>query len=149
MRVACTAVDEQEIRIVDTVADADARELEEAVIEFNVATTGYRDGRSLSCFLRDGSGRLYAGIDGFTWGGYAHVEYLWVDEARRGDGLGSRLLRAAEAEARQRGCRSITLDTHEFQAPAFYVRLGYDVVGATVDTPVGYRQFFLQKLLAE
>jgi GNAT superfamily N-acetyltransferase len=142
-------VDEVEIRIVDVVADADVRELEDAVSEFNMATTGYRDGRSLSCFLRDNVGRLYAGIDGFTWGGYAHVEYLWVDEARRGDGLGSRLLRAAEAEATRRGCRSITLDTHEFQAPAFYARLGYEVVGTTVDTPVGHRQFFLQKALVD
>jgi len=149
VRVACAVVDEVEIRIVDVAAETDVQELEGAVSEFNMATTGYRDGRSLSCFLRDAAGRLYAGIDGFTWGGYAHVEYLWVDEARRGDGLGSHLLRAAEAEATRRGCRSITLDTHEFQAPAFYARLGYDVVGTTVDTPVGHRQFFLQKALVD
>src|SRR5262249_43520889 len=124
VRLACTCVDDLEIRIVDEAADGDVHELEAAVIEFNMTTTGYRDGRSLSCFLRDASGQLFAGIDGFTWGGYARVESLWVDEPRRGDGLGSRLLLAAEAEAARRGCRSMTLDTHEFQAPDFYARLG-------------------------
>src|SRR5262249_38744041 len=89
-------------------SDADSAELKERLIEFNFDATGYRDGRDLSCFLRDDGGVLYAGIDGFTWGGYAHIEYLWVDASRRGGGLGQALLRAAEVEAQHRGCTTIT-----------------------------------------
>jgi GNAT superfamily N-acetyltransferase len=126
-------------------SDSDSNELRDKILEFNFDATGYRDGRSLSCFLRDGNGALYAGIDGFTWGGYARVEYLWVDESRRGGGLGGSLLMAAEEEARRRGCVTIVLDTHSFQAPEFYRRVGYTQVGETVDTPVGYTQTLLQK----
>jgi ribosomal protein S18 acetylase RimI-like enzyme len=133
------------IEIRDEASDTDSTELRDKIHEFNVATTGYDDGRSLSCFLRDGNGVLYAGIDGFTWGGYAKIEYLWVDESRRGEGLGQALLVAAEAEATQRGCTTIVLDTHSFQAPAFYRKLGYTAVGETVDTPVGYTQTLFQK----
>ena len=42
----------------------DGMTLREALIEFKCAKTGYRDGRSLSCFLRK-QGVLVAGIDGF------------------------------------------------------------------------------------
>jgi GNAT superfamily N-acetyltransferase len=135
------------IIILDSATEADSAELRDAVHEFNFATTGYRDGRSLSCFLRDDNGALVAGIDGFTWGGYAQVDYLWVAERLRGRGLGSRLLAAAEDEARRRGCGTIVLDTHSFQAPDFYPRFGYSAVGATLDTPRGYSQTLFQKAL--
>ena len=131
----------------DTASDADSAELRDAIHEFNFATTGYRDGRSLSCFLRDDDGALVAGIDGFTWGGYARVDYLWVTEQLRGQGLGSRLLDAAEEEARRRGCGTIVLDTHSFQAPHLYRARGYAEIGTTIDTPRDYTQTLFQKAL--
>ena len=135
------------IRVSDVAAAENRRELEDRLHAFNVASTGFRDARDLSCFLRDPDGTLVAGIDGFTWGGYAHVELLWVSEPFRGRGVGRRLLEAAEAEARERGCASIVLSSHEFQAPGFYARLGYHQVGVTEDTPVGYRELHFQKPL--
>jgi hypothetical protein len=74
----------------DIASTSEVDELRDRVHEYNFDTTGYRDGRSLSCFLRDAHGRLFAGIDGFTWGGYAKIEYLWVDSARRGEEIGRR-----------------------------------------------------------
>jgi GNAT superfamily N-acetyltransferase len=136
------------IRISDVVAADDRTELEGRLYAFNVESTSFRDARDLSCLLRDPDGTLVAGIDGFTWGGYAHVEVLWVSEPLRGKGIGRRLLEAAEAEARSRGCTSIVLSSHEFQAPRFYAKLGYRPVGTTEDTPMGYREFHFQKRLA-
>jgi len=131
------------------VAIADDRtELEDRLYTFNVESTGFRDARDLSCVVRDSEGTLVAGIDGFTWGGYARVEVLWVSEPLRGKGLGRRLLEAAEEEARERGCTSIVLSSHEFQAPGFYTKLGYHSVGATENTPAGYRELYFQKRLA-
>jgi len=136
-----------DIAIADTASPTDRHELAELLNEFNMERTGYRDYRDLCCFLRDGDGQLVAGVDGFTWGGYAHVETVWVAEALRGRGLGRKLLEAAEAEAEARGCVTIVLSSHEFQAPDFYTRLGYELAGATEDTPVGYRQLTFQKQL--
>ena len=59
------------------------------------------------------------------------------------------LVRAAEAEAVRRGCAVIRVDTHTFQAPAFYARLGYVQVGYVDDTPAGYGELILQKRLAD
>jgi ribosomal protein S18 acetylase RimI-like enzyme len=132
------------IVISDTASPTDVRLLREALYEFNYAMTGYRDGRSLSCYLHD-TGTLAAGIDGFTWGGYAQIQYLWVSEKHRGRGLGGQLLAAAEDEARRRGCSTVVLDTHSFQAPDFYRRRGYREVGTTTDTPRGFTQTLFQK----
>jgi ribosomal protein S18 acetylase RimI-like enzyme len=138
-----------DIEIVDVASKDDVEALHEALYEFNREVTGYRDGRSLSCFIHDDDGHLVAGLDGFTWGGYAKIDVLWIHETLRGHGLGQRLIEAAEAEATKRGCRVITLDTHEFQAPGLYAKLGYEVRGETDDTPVGYKQFFYQKRLGQ
>jgi GNAT superfamily N-acetyltransferase len=135
------------IDISDVRSPEDEAALRDALLEFNYLATGYRDGRSLSCFLRHDDGSLMAGIDGFTWGGYARIDYLWVCEAYRGTGLGSRLLAAAEVEARARGCTTVVLDTHSFQAPEFYRRRNYVEVGLTEDTPRGHTQVLFQKAL--
>jgi GNAT superfamily N-acetyltransferase len=139
--------DARDIVITDSAADEDSAALRNALHEFNFEATGYRDGRALSCFLRDQSGVLVAGIDGFTWGGYARIEYLWVETSLRGQGLGSRLLAAAENEARHRGCLKVVLDTHSFQAPALYRSRGYREVGTTSDSPVGFSQTLFEKQL--
>ena len=134
-----------DIEISDLSAESDVAELRAALHEYNFETTGYRDGRELSCFLRDDDGRLVAGIVGFTWGGYARISLLWVDEMMRRQGVGRTLVAAAESEARRRGSSTIVLDTHSFQAPDFYRALGYEKVGETTDTPVGFTQVLFQK----
>ena len=135
------------MRMTDEVDDEGIAELRNAVIAFNIATTGYDDGRSLGCLLRDDDGRLVAGLDGFTWGGYAMVEWLWVRDDHRGTGLGLALMRAAEEEAAARGCVVVRVNTHTFQAPGFYAKLGYTPFGVVEDTPVDHGEVFLHKRL--
>jgi predicted N-acetyltransferase YhbS len=52
---------------------------------------------------------------------------LVVRADRRGQGVGEALVRAAEAEARRRGCTTmeVTSSRHRAGAHAFYARLGY------------------------
>jgi GNAT superfamily N-acetyltransferase len=138
-------VDEIEITAVDD--ESVVSFLRDRIIEFNIAVTGFEDGRSLTGVIKDEAGEIIAGLDGFTWGGYAKVEWLWVAPDYRGQGLGHRLLAAAEREALARGCHIVRVDTHTFQAPAFYARLGYKVVGQVVGTPLGHGEVFFSKAL--
>lgn len=137
-----------DVSMTDEVDEGAIAELREQVIAFNLAATGLPDGRSLGCFLRDAHGQLIAGIDGFSWGGYAKIEWLWVRQDHRRHGLGTQLMEAAEAEAAARGCGVVRVDSHTFQAPGFYERLGYERIGFAADTPIGHGEVFLLKRLS-
>lgn len=126
----------------------DVARLDERLYEFNAAASGVDNGRSLAIFVRDGDGAIVAGLHGWTWGGTGFVQTIWVHETRRGRGLGSRLLASAESEARRRGCHRMHLDTHSYQAPAFYRRRGYDVIGELPGWPGDDVRIFLRKKLA-
>ena len=121
--------------------------LDDRLYEFNAARTGFDDGRWLALLARDRSRRIVAGLYGWTWGACCYVRTLWIDEPHRGRGLGTRLMALAEREARKRGARQIVLDTHSFQAPDFYRRLGFEILGSIPDYPRGYAQLFLKKPL--
>lgn len=123
--------------------------LEDRIYEFNSRTTGITDGEWLAIFVKDEKGRIVAGICGNTWGGCLEIRQLWVEEARRKQGLGTGLLVAAEQEARQRGCRQILLMTFTFQAPAFYAKRGFEVIAVVDDHPRGHTNLLLRKRLDE
>ena len=107
----------------------DIRLLEDRIYEFNVQATGIADGKLIASCLRDSEGTAVGGIYGWTWGGTCYVRYLYVPAHMRNQGHGSDLMRTVELEARERGCGQIVLETHEFQAPEFYRRLGFEITG--------------------
>ncbi len=125
----------------------DVQFLDERINEFNSATTGIYDGKLLAIFLRNELNEIFAGIYGWTWGGTCEIRDLWVHADRRGRGIGRELLGQAEAEAIRRGCHQIVLDTHSFQAPGFYTKLGYRIIGAHQDYPKGHQAYYLEKKL--
>jgi GNAT superfamily N-acetyltransferase len=121
--------------------------LEDRLYEFNARATGIVDGEWLAFFVRDHD-RIVAGICGNTWGGTCELRQFWVEESRRHHGLGTKLFRAAEQEARRRGCTQIVLMTFSFQAPAFYERNGFEIVATLDEHPRGYRSVLMRKRLA-
>jgi GNAT superfamily N-acetyltransferase len=137
-----------EMTLVVGEADDGLRErLGREIRAFNGAITGYHDSRLLSIAARGEHGDLRAGLSGWTWGGCGYIELLWVREDQRGTGLGSGLLATAETEIRRRGCDRVALNTHSFQAPGFYARLGYTECGRTPGYPNGHGKIHLLKLL--
>ena len=134
---------------IDTEPDRrDVRALELLLYQHGVAQTGCDDGDDLAIMLRDEDGDLRAGLYGHTWSGWLEVRDLWVREDARRQGIGSRLLGAAETEARTRGCHTAILETHSFQAPEFYRRHGYEVYAEHVGYPAGHSKLYLKKRLA-
>lgn len=109
---------------------------------------GPRDWEAVCLSLRDAEGAIAGGVYGATTWGWLMIDGLWVDDALRGRGFGSRLLLAAEEIAIRRGCRGCWLGTFDFQARAFYERHGYTVFAELPGFPAGHSHDHLKKDLS-
>jgi ribosomal protein S18 acetylase RimI-like enzyme len=98
--------------------------------------------------LRDADSRLVGGVLASTVWNWLSIDALWVEPRLRGYGHGRRLVAHTEHVARGRACTRARLDTFDFQARAFYERLGYVVYAQLPDFPPGHVQFHMQKILA-
>ncbi|MCO6418648.1 GNAT family N-acetyltransferase [Siccirubricoccus sp. KC 17139] len=96
---------------------------------------------------RDAAGEVTGGAKCALGWGWLYVDWLWVAEAMRGQGLGALLLAEAEALARREGCVGVHLHTISFQAPGFYRRQGYEEVARLADMPPGATHFWFTKRL--
>jgi GNAT superfamily N-acetyltransferase len=128
-------------------AFADVRFLEDRLYEYNVQQTGVDNGQWLAIFIRDAQQTIRAGAEGWTWCGSCYLRTVWVHPDLRGQGVGTKLLHAAEQEARLRGCHQIVLSSFSFQAPGFYQKLGFEVMMILEDHPYGHRSYHLRKRL--
>lgn len=120
--------------------------LEDRLYAFNAGRSGHDDAAPLA-FVAEVDGTLIGAAAGFTWGGICELRQVWVDDAHRGVGLGRALVRKAIAEAGERGCSAVFLTTYDFQAPAFYAKLGFETVAAIVGKPRGHTEFAMRLLL--
>jgi GNAT superfamily N-acetyltransferase len=115
---------------------------------YSIAATGLPNYFPINFVLRAERGDVLGGVLGQLWGGWLQVTHLWVAEAARSAGCGTRLMKDAESYARSRGAIGATVETHSFQARPFYERLGYEVFGKLDGYPPGHVKFYLRKALA-
>ena len=118
----------------------------DALTAYNRSRVGDDGHTALNIVEYDGDGAIIGGILGGTYWGWMYIDILWVEESHRGKELGSALLREAEQEA-IRGCHHVHVDTMSWQAPAFYQKHGYEVIGILPDIPTGNQKYLLQKSL--
>ena len=121
--------------------------LSDGLDAYNFPATGTTaaDQTSLSIKVVDADGTLIGGLTGWTWAGLFGISMLWVREDARKDGWGSKILLAAEEEARKRGCDRACVSSFEFQAPAFYQKHGYRETGRTIGIPGGFSDVHMFK----
>jgi ribosomal protein S18 acetylase RimI-like enzyme len=100
-----------------------------------------------SIFLRQTSGEVAGGVIASTLWGRMYIRQLWVNPSLRGQGLGRKLMEAAETEALRRGCTDAHTDTFSWQAPEFYQSLGYKVFGKLENYPPGATAYYVTKRL--
>ena len=104
-------------------------------------------GRAVKIFVRDRADEVVGGVVAHCFDGWVYIALLWVEEPLRHLGYGTRLMRLAEAEAIQLGCRNAHVDTFSFEARPFYERLGYALFATLEDYPTGHCKYFLRKRL--
>jgi GNAT superfamily N-acetyltransferase len=135
------------IRATDSADDRVRKAIVDPLIAYNTSRTGRSDMRLLILAVEDEHGAVVGGLWGRTALDWLFVELLFVPETLRGRGIGTDLLRRAEAEALVRGCHGAWLDTFEFQARGFYERLGYRCFGELEGYPADSKRYFMRKAL--
>lgn len=95
--------------------------------------------------LKAEDGSTVGGVYGATMWTWLMIDGLWIAPSLRGQGLGKKLLLAAEAEAIARGCSGSWLGTFDFQSRDFYQHLGYTVFSELSGFPPGHVHFHLRK----
>jgi GNAT superfamily N-acetyltransferase len=125
------------------------RVVEEGLLAFNVEVIGDPRSVAVGVFVRGETGVVRGGLTGRIRWEWLYIEKFWLPASLREQGLGSRLLREAEAFALERGCRGAYIDTFEYQALPFYQKQGYELFGVLEDYPPGYRQYYLRKRLRD
>ena len=105
------------------------------------------DYQPLSVHATSENGDVVGGLVGKTYWNYLEVEFLWVEDAHRRQGLAAKIMAEAEREARQRRCHTIILDTYEFQALGFYERIGFQQFGQLDEFAGRFKRYYLKKTI--
>lgn len=123
--------------------------LNEKIDEFNTAQLSFHGPLevALQYTIKEGDIPI-AGINACIYlGEILYVHVLFVEMMHRRKGLGSRLLKHVEAEAKAKGAKLAHLDTFDFQAKDFYLKHDYDIFGILEDCPKGHKRYYLRKNL--
>lgn len=122
-----------------------AQEIEGLIRSYNRSKREAAESEPLNIYVEDDSGELMAGLVAETFGNWLEIEYLFVKEDLRGQGIGSQLLQQAESEAKKRNCLFAFVNTYQFQAPAFYQKHDYKEVFSLKDYPYTGQRHYYQK----
>ena len=122
-----------------------AQKIGELVRSYNRSKREAVESEPLNLYIEDEHGRLLAGLVAETFGNWLEIEYLFVKEELRGQGIGSQLLQRAESEAKKRNCCFAFVNTYQFQAPTFYQKHGYKEVFTLKDYPCTGQRHYYQK----
>lgn len=91
-----------------------AQKIGELIRSYNRSKRETAESEPLNLYIEDEQGQLLAGLVAETFGNWLEIEYLFVKEDLRGQGIGSQLLQRAESEAKKRNCRYVFVNTYQF-----------------------------------
>ncbi|USR63510.1 GNAT family N-acetyltransferase [Providencia stuartii] len=135
------------IVITHEVSPKDRDELLAGLRSFNVQFLDASRFGQLGVYFKDDDGVMQGGLIATIRANWLCIDYLWVSESARNEGIGSQLMQAAEHEASKVGCLHSLVDTFSFQALPFYQKLGYIQQMSLPDFPeTGMQSHYLTKM---
>lgn len=133
------------IEVTDQPDAADLSAIGNQLAAFNTQDVGPSGRKDIVTTVKDEAGELIAGLSGYTAWGWLYIQWLWVSDSARGQGLAGQMLAAAESEARLRGCFGSYIDTFSPIALKTYQRAGYESFGQLEEFPKGRTRVWLKK----
>jgi GNAT superfamily N-acetyltransferase len=142
--------DEAGLFLTTHASEADEKILHEGLQRHVKNHVGDEDKTStIKLVVKNADGELAGGL--FAWTTLRNLifETIWIEEKHRQKGLGRRLMVEMERIAIARGCIASQASTFSFQAPAFFERMGYSILGTSNGYPQGCKEFYLIKKYGE
>jgi N-acetylglutamate synthase-like GNAT family acetyltransferase len=113
--------------------------IHDALYAYNLAKTGRprvevraeRFAEQFALVAVDGDGTAHGGL-AYHWEDaprHVFVDYFYLDDALRGTGCGRRIFEEMLKEAEAGGASEVRLTTNTFQAPGFYLKMGFRITG--------------------
>ncbi|EMT6576588.1 MULTISPECIES: GNAT family N-acetyltransferase [Providencia] len=134
------------IIIAHEITTEDKEELLAGLRSFNTQFLNADRFGSLGIYFKNDDGVMLGGLLSSIKANWLCIDYLWVSESARNDGLGRELMYTAEREAIKLGCIHSLVDTFSFQALPFYEKLGYVKQMSLPDFPeTGMQRHYLTK----
>lgn len=99
----------------------------------------------MSFCLKNDQGEMIAGVVAIRKGQFIDLQYLWVHEGYRKEGLGSSILNEVEKRAKEKGATRVSIETFGFQAPKFYPRHGYTLFAEAKNCVDEYSRYYFTK----
>ena len=96
-----------------------SQEIGNLIRAYNRSKREEAESEPLNLYVEDEKGNLLAGLIAETFGNWLEIEYLFVTEELRGQGIGSKLLQQAETEAKNRNCRFAFVNTYQVSSSRF------------------------------
>lgn len=101
--------------------------------------------QAFGIYIKDPEKNVVGGVYGNFMFGCMHIDMLWVAKEIRHKGWGLKLMREAEAIARERKCKFATVNTMDWQALSFYQKIGYQIEFTREGFDKQSKMYFLRK----
>ena len=135
-----------DIIITHQIGDEDREAVLAGLRKFNIQYLNANSFGQLAIYSKNEMGLIIGGLLASTKGNWLCIDYLWVSENARKNGLGRILIQAAEQESIKLGCKHALVDTFSFQALPFYEKQGYTQQMSLPDFPeLGMQRHYLTK----
>lgn len=74
-----------------------------------------------------------------------YIDVIWCDDRFRRAGMGSKIMKMIEEEAKKGNIFQLFVDTYGFQAQKFYRKLNFQVIGVIPKYMLGHDRIYLKK----
>lgn len=117
----------------------DAEAVYQALCRYDMSRTGEKSmnphaechGEQMTILASDDSGAFHGGLV-FYWLNDPRrifINYFFLDETVRGQGFGRKIFDELTSLAQQHGATRLEVRSNTFQAPGFYLKMGFEVAG--------------------
>lgn len=134
--------------------DTEAREplktfLQSNLRDYNRAFFGAYTLSPFSLSFETDNHTVIAGVSGFFIQKHQllRIEFFWVDENHRQQGLGRALMSSLESFALESNCPTLQVSTMAFQGVGFYEKMGFQRIGIIPQWFCGVDEYYYLKQL--